>query len=146
MADQSTVKEYSNGEVTVIWQPSLCIHSKRCVEGLPAVFNQQARPWINAQGASTDQIVAQVAECPSGALSTRRADEAAAPSVPQASATEIDIIPNGPLRVSGPITIKGPDGEQTIDKPKVSLCRCGFSQNKPFCDGSHKKQGWSDQS
>lgn len=64
-----TTKEYTNGEVTIVWKPEACIHSAMCVNGLPGVFNSKAKPWINAEGATTDEIVAQVKKCPSGALS-----------------------------------------------------------------------------
>ncbi|MBC8045878.1 MAG: (4Fe-4S)-binding protein [Fimbriimonadaceae bacterium] len=60
---------YTNGEVTIVWQPKLCIHSGNCVRGLPRVFNNRTRPWINAEEASTIEIVEQVNKCPSGALS-----------------------------------------------------------------------------
>ena len=62
-------KNYTNGEVTVIWQPKLCIHSGNCVRGLHEVFNTKQSPWINMDGASTDAIIEQVKKCPSGALS-----------------------------------------------------------------------------
>ena len=61
--------KYSNGEVTVVWKPDLCIHSGNCVRGLKEVFNSQKRPWININGAATERIVEQVKKCPSGALS-----------------------------------------------------------------------------
>ncbi len=62
-------KTYSNGVITVIWKPGVCIHSGKCVQGLGEVFNVNARPWINIDGASTDRIIKQVEQCPSGALS-----------------------------------------------------------------------------
>lgn len=62
-------KKYTNGTVTIIWQPAKCIHSGNCFRGLPQVFNPKARPWITPLGASTEQIIAQVKNCPSGALS-----------------------------------------------------------------------------
>jgi uncharacterized Fe-S cluster protein YjdI len=62
-------KKYDNGEITVVWQPGLCIHSARCVKGLPAVFDTASKPWINIDGADTEAIVNQVNQCPSGALS-----------------------------------------------------------------------------
>ncbi|HLF45231.1 MAG TPA: (4Fe-4S)-binding protein [Chitinophagaceae bacterium] len=60
---------YSNGEVTIIWKPDLCIHSGNCVRGLPEVFKSGERPWINAKGAITEKIIEQVKKCPGGALS-----------------------------------------------------------------------------
>jgi uncharacterized Fe-S cluster protein YjdI len=65
-------KRYSNGEITVIWKPSVCIHSGICARGLPAVFQPRNRPWITVAAATTEQIVAQVEQCPSGALSWER--------------------------------------------------------------------------
>ena len=62
-------RRYSNGEVTVIWQPDLCVHAGNCARGLPRVFNPRRRPWVDATAATTAEIVAQVGKCPSGALS-----------------------------------------------------------------------------
>lgn len=61
--------KYSNGEVTVVWKPEVCIHSAICFKGLREVFDPQKRPWVNINGAATDKIVEQVRKCPSGALS-----------------------------------------------------------------------------
>jgi uncharacterized Fe-S cluster protein YjdI len=63
------VKHYTNGEVTVIWKPELCIHSAVCVGGLPQVFHPKELPWITLERATTDAITQQVDRCPSGALS-----------------------------------------------------------------------------
>ena len=73
------VKRYSNGEVTVIWKPDLCVHSGRCARGLPLVFDPRRRPWIELHHADTATIVAQVERCPTGALSWERvvSDESA---------------------------------------------------------------------
>jgi uncharacterized Fe-S cluster protein YjdI len=60
---------YTNGEVTIVWQPKLCQHSANCVRGLPSVFNSREKPWIKPDGATTEQIIEQVKKCPSGALS-----------------------------------------------------------------------------
>lgn len=61
--------KYSNGEVTVIWKPSLCIHSGICARGLPLVFDPRRKPWVDAKAATTLEIVEQIKKCPSGALS-----------------------------------------------------------------------------
>lgn len=64
-------KEYSNGEITVVWQPKLCTHSGNCARGLPGVFQPKERPWIKVENATTEEIIAQVKKCPSGALSIK---------------------------------------------------------------------------
>ncbi len=71
MDKNNIVKEYSNGEIIVVWQSAKCIHSANCVKNLPAVFQPKAHPWINIDKATTEEIVATVAKCPSGALSIK---------------------------------------------------------------------------
>lgn len=61
-------KEYTNGEVTIVWQNKLCSHSANCVRGLPGVFKPKEQPWIQTENATTEQLVEQVKKCPSGAL------------------------------------------------------------------------------
>ena len=75
-------KKYTNGEVTIIWEPHLCMHSTKCWKGpdaLPEVFNPFERPWINPEGANTERIIQQVKQCPSGALSFVLHDSAQKP-------------------------------------------------------------------
>lgn len=66
---EETQKHYTNGEVTVLWQPEKCIHSTFCWKQLPHVFNPRNRPWVNIEGAPSERIAEQVRSCPSGALS-----------------------------------------------------------------------------
>ncbi len=63
--------EYPNGEIAVIWQPHLCQHSGICVKLLPKVYNPRARPWITPEHATTQELISQVNQCPSKALSYR---------------------------------------------------------------------------
>lgn len=67
-------REYTNGEITVVWDAEKCTHSGRCVRGLPEVFDLKAKPWVNVLGGSSEEIGAQVDRCPSGALSWYRND------------------------------------------------------------------------
>ena len=62
-------KKYSNGEVTIVWKPALCVHCGNCARGLGVVFHPKVNPWITPEKASTEQIVEQVKKCPSAALS-----------------------------------------------------------------------------
>jgi uncharacterized Fe-S cluster protein YjdI len=65
-------KTYSGAEVDVSFDPELCIHAAECVKGLPAVFDTKKRPWITPYAAPADDVIAQVARCPSGALQIER--------------------------------------------------------------------------
>ena len=65
----SKIKEYSNGELTIVWEPEKCIHSGICVKTLPRVYRPTERPWIKIENATTEQLIAQVNQCPSKALS-----------------------------------------------------------------------------
>jgi uncharacterized Fe-S cluster protein YjdI len=64
-------KEYSNAEITIVWKPKLCQHSGICVNTLPKVYNTKERPWIKPENATIQEIIDQVAKCPSGALSIK---------------------------------------------------------------------------
>jgi len=68
MENKESNKGYSNGEITVTWTPSKCIHSGICVKSLPEVYNPKEKPWIKAVNASTDDLITQIHKCPSGAL------------------------------------------------------------------------------
>lgn len=69
MDSKNVKKEYTNGDVTILWQSALCQHSGVCVKNLHSVFKPQTQPWIQMENASSAEIVATVAKCPSGALS-----------------------------------------------------------------------------
>lgn len=64
-------KEYSNGEITILWKPGLCTHSGVCVRTLPKVYNPKERPWIKIEHGTSEELINQVAICPSGALSIK---------------------------------------------------------------------------
>jgi uncharacterized Fe-S cluster protein YjdI len=63
------IKEYSNGEITIVWKPDTCIHSAVCFRGLPQVFDPRERPWIKQHNEDTQSIIHQINQCPSKALS-----------------------------------------------------------------------------
>jgi len=71
LESNNKLKEYTNGEITVVWDASKCIHAALCAGNLPSVFRPDEKPWVNIQGAESEQITNQVSQCPSGALSFR---------------------------------------------------------------------------
>lgn len=133
-------KTYTNGEVTIVWKPELCIHSRACVRGLPDVFRPSERPWVRPENGTTEQLIAQVRKCPSGALSIQ--EESTNQQIDRQMENvknTIEVTSNGPLKVPGPCEIKLPDGSTQVSERDAWLCRCGASGNKPFCDGAHRK-------
>jgi uncharacterized Fe-S cluster protein YjdI len=130
------VREYAGDGIVVEWRPELCQHSQNCVRALPLVFDADRRPWIDATAARADEVTAAVGLCPSGAL---RMQGAAAP----AATVEIRTSADGPLLVRGAVRVLDADGNVLAELEKAALCRCGQSQNKPFCDGSHKQAGFT---
>jgi uncharacterized Fe-S cluster protein YjdI len=135
-------KHYTNGEITVAWKPDVCIHSALCWQNLRAVFDPRKRPWIDVQGADTEAIIAQVERCPSGALTWFRNGEGESKPEHIDVETIVEATPDGPLMVYGNVRVKNSDGTETTKYKVTAFCRCGGSQNKPYCDGTHRKLGF----
>jgi CDGSH-type Zn-finger protein/uncharacterized Fe-S cluster protein YjdI len=132
---------YANDALEVHWEPRFCIHTGNCVRRLGRVFDPSARPWIDVEGADPDAIAETILTCPTGALHFRRVDggaqEEAAPE------TTVEPRPNGPLFVRGRLKIVDADDRVVRTDTRLALCRCGASRNKPFCDGSHRRVGFT---
>lgn len=127
---------YRHGRLTVFDNRGICSHSAHCTDELPSVFRLRQEPWIECAGADEAAIIAQVERCPSGALSyALDGVEHRDPERPP----RIFVRKNGPLEVSGRIALKVEESEwgEGASKEHYTLCRCGRSKNKPFCDGSH---------
>lgn len=137
-----SIRHYRGETIDVTYDARRCIHAAECVRGLPAVFDTRRRPWILPSAASADEIAKVVARCPSGALHFTRCDGGAveAPDVP----TTVVPVPRGPLYVRGRLELRSADGAVRIEETRVALCRCGRSENKPFCDNSHRAARFDD--
>jgi uncharacterized Fe-S cluster protein YjdI len=129
-------RSYHTDKIVVTWNPSVCINSHNCVNGLPSVFRPKERPWIQVDAADADEVAQVVARCPSGALHFERLDGGAQEEI--AEEATIAPQPNGPLYVRGWMRIMKPDGTLLREDSRMALCRCGQSHKKPFCDGSHR--------
>jgi uncharacterized Fe-S cluster protein YjdI len=136
-------KEYTKGDLTVVWQPELCIHSGVCFSMLPSVFKPRERPWVRLEAADLEPIIEAVHACPSGALSIKPLPILPGEEPePVTHKSAVKVFENGPVRVLGPCDITMADGS-VVEKPNgVSFCRCGGSKNLPFCDASHKTNGF----
>ena len=135
-------KEYTNGDLTVVWKPRLCIHSEICVKTLPEVYKPKEKPWIQAENASVEDLISQVDKCPSGALTYYRKNESENITENMNDETKVEVMANGPLLVHGSLQITGSDGNVETKKRTTAFCRCGASANKPYCDGEHNKIGF----
>lgn len=136
------VKKYTNGEITVVWQPDLCVHATTCFTELPKVFVPYERPWIKLDKGVTEEIIKTVCNCPTDALTyfwNKDMKEEQKTENTEEKSTEIKILKNGPFLVKGDFKITNYDGTEIQTRNTASLCRCGLTKNKPFCDGSHVK-------
>ena len=128
---QNGVEQIEATALTLHFDAKRCIHARHCVLGQPQVFKANVEgPWIDPDAASTEAMVTVAHMCPSGAIQYTRkdgGDEEARPPV-----NLVQLRENGPLGFRGELTLNGGD----IGR-RATLCRCGASMNKPFCDGSH---------
>jgi uncharacterized Fe-S cluster protein YjdI len=139
---EDITKHYTNDDITVVWKPAQCIHSRICWTNLREVFDPRERPWVRMVGSSTERIVAQVDACPSGALTWYKNEPVDIAPAKTEVDTLVETVVNGPLLVYGHIKVRDKEGLET-DKYKVTaFCRCGASANKPYCDGSHNRVGF----
>src|ERR1700744_1552232 len=133
MAD---IDEYKGARVTVVNDGKRCIHSRYCVLNLDQVFLPNVDgPWIKPDAASREAVVAVVTKCPSGALRYKPEGDTAPEHPPTVNA--VRVWENGPLAFHAELDVAG-------DKAsfRATLCRCGKSFNKPYCDGMHLKSGF----
>ncbi len=135
------VQVFKSPDITVTFDPNVCMHSGDCLQGLPAVFDVSRTAWIRPAAAPAAEVAAVVAGCPTGALQAIR------PGVPPVrpsgtSEVTIQVEAHGPVRVTGPVALELMDGGRTERDGAFALCRCGHSANPPFCDGSHGPAGF----
>lgn len=131
------VEEIEGARLTLLYEGKKCIHSRHCVTGAPQVFMANVEgPWIRPDAIDVEAMVAIAHVCPSGAIRYRRKDgrpDETAPPVNLAAVREA-----GPYAVRGDVRLDG--------KPvgfRFTLCRCGASKSKPYCDGSHHEVNFS---
>ena len=132
-------KVYRGSNIEVSFDLDLCIHVGECLRGERSVFKLDRRPWVMPDNAPANEVARVVELCPSGALQYRRLDGGAGEKVGET--TTVTPVRNGPLLVRGSIEVTREDGSvETL--PRATLCRCGESANKPFCDNRHLKIGF----
>jgi uncharacterized Fe-S cluster protein YjdI len=143
MSEKKKVQVYQNDHIKISYDPNICEHAAECVKGSPGVFDVKQKPWINTEAGEVSDIRSTIHKCPTGALTYKLADGTVWDVKNKAhSPAEVVVVANGPLRLAGKIAVKDAEGNTLMETERVSLCRCGASKNKPFCDGSHKTIGF----
>jgi uncharacterized Fe-S cluster protein YjdI/CDGSH-type Zn-finger protein len=132
-------KVYRGRDVEVSFDLDMCVHIAECLRGQPQVFDLNRRPWILPDIADADEVAEIVRRCPSGALLYRRLD--GGPQEDPDGPAAVTPIRDGPLLVTGKVEVRREDG--TVETlPRATLCRCGQSLHKPFCDNQHLAVGF----
>ncbi len=165
-------RQYTNGEITVFWIPSKCIHATTCFRELIEVFNPGRRPWVNMEGAPTRKIAEVTNKCPTQAIVwkynkdlteseklaqrevvreeenpqtlTKQEEEKFKSRQERIKPVNVRIMKDGPIVVEGIFRVVGKDGLELKPTIMTSFCRCGNSRNMPYCDGTHRKIGFTD--
>jgi uncharacterized Fe-S cluster protein YjdI len=159
-------RRYSNDEITVFWKPSACVHASYCYRELIEVFDPSRRPWVDMNGSTTDKIIEVVNLCPTEALSWKWNEEERNAEVgtdqlnhirfrrpelmstddpgPEECPVSAKIMVDGPIVIKGNFTLTYSGNNKEIKNSLISICRCGASDHQPFCDGVHRKIGFTD--
>jgi CDGSH-type Zn-finger protein/uncharacterized Fe-S cluster protein YjdI len=130
------VEKVRGKQVLIQFEASKCIHSRGCVLGRPDVFVPNVEgEWIHPDAATPEEVAALAHGCPSGAIRYQRLD--GGPDERPPTVNTIRVRENGPLAMHAPLEIGGSESGL-----RATLCRCGASRNKPYCDGSHTAAGF----
>ena len=139
-------RDYVGKEITIHDNRKICSHAKECVNNLPSVFKLGSKPWIDSDGSKMQDIINTVRKCPSGALSYS-IDGIEYRDPKEQRDPILTVLKNGPYYITGGIDLIGENIEfgEGASKEHYTLCRCGASENKPFCDGTHRTINFKDE-
>ena len=142
-ASRNKRQSYAGKRITILDNRALCSHAGFCTDELKSVFRLHGEPWIDPDGAGVPEIIATIRKCPSGALGYAIDGVEAKPLE---RAPMVTVTKDGPYAVSGGVELMGVKPGDGASTEHYTLCRCGASKNKPFCDGSHWDAGFRDPS
>lgn len=145
MAERYTGKamdrRYAGEAADITYNLKRCIHAEHCVHHLAQVFDTSKRPWINPNGAPPEEVTRFIPICPSGALHVECKDGQSESAPPE---NVVRLWQDGPLQFHGTLEIVGAT-VNVQDETRATLCRCGGSRNKPFCDNAHRENQFAAQ-
>jgi CDGSH-type Zn-finger protein/uncharacterized Fe-S cluster protein YjdI len=133
-------KTYQGRDIDVTFELKRCIHAAECGRRLIEVFDVGKRPWVQPDNAPADQVQETIDNCPSGALKYVRHDGGAQEQRPAKNV--VVVTDSGEYRLRGDVQLVTMAGETVAEEYRMTLCRCGKSGNKPFCDNAHREAGF----
>lgn len=139
-------QDYLGKKIIIHDNRKICSHAAECVKNLPSVFRLGSKPWINSDGSNLNDIIDTIRKCPSGALSYSIDGVEYRDPEEQRNPT-ITVSKNGPYHITGGVELIGENIQfgEGASIEHYTLCRCGASENKPFCDGEHRKINFNDE-
>ena len=143
MATEKNLHLYPGETLNVAWDRRLCIHVGECGRAEGALFEGGRDPWCKPDLTDTSEVAEVVGRCPTGALSMTD-NSGAVVEEPAPPENRLAVSNNGPYYLTGDLDIEGAQADQPGLMRRVALCRCGKSENKPFCDNSHEGAGFVD--
>lgn len=136
------VDRYEGKQITILDNRGVCSHRGHCTTNLPDVFRGGTEPWIDPDAADPKEIARVIRMCPSGALSYEWQGERFSD---WSDTQRLELSKNGPIEVTGTVELHDEEGSSPQTGDHYTLCRCGGSKNKPFCDGTHWYNGFRDE-
>jgi uncharacterized Fe-S cluster protein YjdI/CDGSH-type Zn-finger protein len=137
-------KNYVGTQLTIHDNRKICSHAEECVNSLPSVFRKNSRPWIDPDSTGIEEIIDTIRKCPSGALSY--SIDGIEYKDPNWREPLVTVSRDGPYLITGGIELIGANIKwgEGASKEHYTLCRCGASNYKPFCDGTHRTINFTD--
>jgi len=132
-------RDYAGNNITIHDNRGVCAHAGVCTDRLSSVWRMRLKPWIDPDGADMEAIIETIEACPSGALGYTIHDEEHRDYDNRAAIT---LAKDGPYKITGGIELQDVEFGEGVSREHFTLCRCGASKNKPFCDGSHYDVGF----
>ena len=139
--EEEIIQVYDSKSVTVTFNRSICAGSSNCVKEFPTIYTSESKDWIHPDKGNLQEIEDSIKQCPSGALSykLKQTNSKEECHLENCKEEQLDIVKTDSVIAKRPIDIKIEGWSSFANKTKFSLCRCGASKNKPFCDYSHAK-------
>ena len=131
---------YHGEKIEVSFDKTRCNHVAECLRRLPKVFDLGRKPWILPDAADVDDLQEAVEACPTGALHYKRLDGAPEEQAPELNT--VRIMPHGPAYLHGELHVLDEQGKELFRDTRMGICRCGFSEHPPHCDGRHLYEGF----